>query len=126
MGSITTTLLRERHITIKTIEGPITLDDLKQWVKELYSEDVMRNTIWDFRKATIIEVKSKDMERIFKFTKNLIPTNRRGKTALVVSTDFAYGLSKLYKTHHDLSNLNVEHQVFKEMQQALEWIEEGE
>ncbi len=124
MGTIATTTIRERDITIKSIEGSVSFQELKQWVSEFYSERVTRNTIWDFSGATIVDLRSQDIRRIFNFTRQYLPAGQRGKAALVVSSEFQFGLSTLYKTHHDLSDHNVEHRVFRRFQDALEWIEE--
>ena len=126
MGSISTTLLAERNITIKTIEGVVSYKNVKEWVAEFYQDSVTRNTIWDFSGASIIDMRSQDMKRIFHFTRQFIPRGRKGKAALVVSSEHGFGLSKLYKTHHDLSDHEVEHQVFMKFQDALEWIESSD
>ncbi|MBU1240562.1 hypothetical protein KKF84_21830 [Myxococcota bacterium] len=126
MGSISTTLFADRDITIKTIEGVVSFKNVQQWVREFYQESVTRNIIWDFTGASIIDLRSQDVKRIFHFTRQFIPDNSKGKAALVVASEHGLGLSKIYKTHHDLSAHNVEHRIFRKFQDALEWIESSE
>jgi hypothetical protein len=46
-----------------------------------------------------------------------------GKTAIVVSSDLLFGLSRVVELHSDVSGYSHETMVFRTMDKAFEWLE---
>jgi hypothetical protein len=80
------------------------------------------NDIWDTRGCMPDEkLNSKSVERIVEYIKSLhSPDRYHRKSALVVDTDLAYGVSRMYQTLAEELPFAIE--IFKDDRQAREWV----
>lgn len=67
-----------------------------------------------------------ELKDIVRFTKQHEALRRSGKTALVVSTDLAFGLGRMYDALAEIENLSHSVKVFRSMDEAIKWLKGDE
>jgi len=104
-----------------SVSGTISLEDLRAALSELYATrppGLPRNHLWDFREAEVDW--SSDEIRGFA---SWVGANRQpdeGRTAVVVATDFHFGLARMYEVFS--SDFPVEFVVFRDLEAATAWV----
>jgi hypothetical protein len=93
-------------------------------LKEFYSSSEYEpdmNALWDLRSADFSEVKSDEVHALVDLGKIYWGLSGESKSALVVESDFEYGLTRMYEILMTVSRSdNV--MVFKEYNQAEKWL----
>ena len=84
------------------------------------------NALWDFRKGSMAQLLSGDLERIA--DNAVLHSEKRagGKTAIVVSRDLEYGLARVLDTLRDIRKLPYQIEVFRSVEEANQWLDEEE
>jgi len=125
MGDIKTTRFPKKGITVKTVRGPISTEEIHKWIVSQDQRPLTPHIVWDMRKANVERITSRHVKEIFN-TSRPIAEKRLGKTALIVGDEAAHGLTRLYTTHTDMSGIDNEHRIFGDLTKALEWMGEDE
>lgn len=124
MGEILSNVDRERDLTVQTVSGDISGDDLILAIREFFAGDKTSHTLWDFRDADLSSLSGNTVRRVaaeaFRFT-DQIPS---GKTAIVARTDLVFGLGRMFEAFQEISNSTRSHQTFRSMEAAMNWITE--
>jgi hypothetical protein len=127
---ITSKIDRVRNLTINTVRGNITADELRSSVKTFWESPTLTlNLIWDVREATFDKMKYKEMDDIlFRLQdyKERFSEREFGKTAIVVNNEEQYNIMQQLSNHATLQNLPIIPDVFKTMGEAMAWIDQTE
>jgi hypothetical protein len=122
MASIETSRDYENDLTINTVMGPVTGDEIVRRIVEYHTGEPTKLAIWDFSSADLTRL---DIELL----KPLAETGKEGyrrrpgrKTALVVPSDLAYGMALMWSALIELEDLPVENRAFRSMKEAKEWL----
>ncbi|MBU1241412.1 hypothetical protein KKF84_07525 [Myxococcota bacterium] len=124
MGDIKTTRFPKKGITVRTVRGIVSSEEIEKWISVQYAKPATPHLIWDMRKASVEKIHSRNIKDIFDHTQQFAEKRLGGKTALIVGDEAARGLSKLYTTHHELNGSDNEHRIFGDLNNALKWISE--
>ena len=123
----------ERHtepsgwLTILTATGELRPETFIRAVKTFADDPPAKKILWDFREAYPAESFTlDDMKRIAALVKATIGSQADGKTAYVATSDLAFGVSRMYQAHLQMTNTNRETKVFRSMEEALRWLEEAD
>lgn len=123
MGEIQTRVDRKRDLTVQTVSGNVSGDDLILAIREFFAGDKTSHTLWDFRDADLSSLSGETVRRVaaeaFRLT-NQIPS---GKTAIVAHSDLVFGLGRMFEAFQEISRSSRSHQTFRSMGAALEWID---
>jgi hypothetical protein len=110
-----------------TVTGEISRDDVQRTLQETYSHPDFRqgaSALWDFVKATG-EFPTEDVRHLADFVGRLVGDEGKGKAAIVVASDFEIGMAKMYETIlSGQSSKSV--MVFKDIDEAKRWLDEGD
>jgi hypothetical protein len=121
---------RIRNLTIYTVRGDVTADELRSSVKNFWESPALTlNLIWDVREATFDNMKYKEVDDILFHLRDYrerFPEREFGKTAIVVNNDDQYNIMQQLSNHAMFQNLPIIPDVFKTMGEALAWIDQTE
>jgi hypothetical protein len=106
------------------VTGEISSNEIVDTAKSFYKKQPNNNVLWDFRYADLEALLfSDELENI---TASLIKLNwklqRVGKTAIVASTNSWFSLAKMYSTFAGIKDVSHIIQLFRFMDEAINWI----
>jgi hypothetical protein len=125
MCEITTTMDRGADLTVKTIRGVVTAQELVDALTDFYTHEPTLLALWDFSEATLDGLTSSDLKIISQVTRTHASLRAGGRTALLFSTQFAYGMGRMYDQAQNARGLPVEHMSFLDRDAALRWLRGG-
>ena len=80
------------NLTIYTPGGVVSAHDLMSALESFFKESPAPNVLWGLRHAQFEEgMRDKDLRRMASFSKRKQPSRTRGKTAIVATSDLAFG-----------------------------------
>jgi hypothetical protein len=126
MGTVKTEVNDLNDLTIHSIHGKVTAKELSEKIESFYAVNPTRLALWDFSEADLKEITAEDIRTLAEFTQRFLPLRGQGKTALVFSTDFTFGLGRMYDITQNLGKSDVVHRSFRNKNEALEWLNEAE
>ncbi len=117
-------LNKENNIRYHKITGLINVNELMNKLGVFYKSsdyDPDMNSLWDLRFADFSAVKPDAVRALVDLVKQYWGKEKQSKSALVVQSDFEYGLSRMYEILMTLSNSgNVT--VFRNYNEAEKWL----
>jgi hypothetical protein len=112
-----------RDLTVFTVEGELSFEEQVEVLRIFYGGDPTTNVLWDFRNITGNRIQSEEASEIVSFIKRNEAKRPSGKTALVVSTDLDFGLSRVSQAYGESEGLPWEIRAFRSMESAYRWID---
>jgi hypothetical protein len=112
----------EHQLTILTVKGKVTGEEIVQMIKTHNRRQITKNILWDLTDASYPGAKSLDIDSFVGATQEFMIPRQGGKTAIVASTDLGYGLSRMFEILQSVSQSHVEHGTFRTRESALQWL----
>ncbi len=125
--AITKLFDRSKQLVTFTCQGELTFDEISSHLKAMYASDdieYIRDVIWDLRHATLAGLSNEEILRTRDTVKAHKDVRKPGKSALVFPADVDFGLGRMYETQ--AQDLPIKTRVFRTMEEALRWLNEGE
>ncbi len=123
MDTIETTYDYDRDLTIQKVIGKPTIEEGIKKVEAYYAGKVTKYILWDFTEADSSVITNNDLRNIIKILKKYGDLRRGGKTALVFSRLFDFGLGRMFEAFAQMGAMPFEFRSFRNMEKALEWLE---
>jgi len=127
---ITSEVDKTKNLTIYTLTGELTLDDIQNAIKSFWeAHDLTLNALWDVRSAKLTHLKSSDIEGITALIgqySHRFEERKGGKSVVVASSDLQYGLSRILRTLYEIKNFPTQLQSFRQIDEAMEWLDQDE
>lgn len=127
---ITSKVDKTKNLTIYTLTGELTLDDIQNAIKSFWeAHELTLKGLWDARRAKLTNLKSSDIESIAVYIgqfRHRFEERKDGKSAVVASSDLQYGLSRILSTLYDIEDFPTQLKIFRIMDEALEWLDQDE
>ena len=127
---ITSQVDKTKNLVIHTLTGELTLDDIQSTIKSFWeAHELTLNALWDARRAKLTNLESSDMESITAFIgqyTHRFEERKGGKSAVVASSDLQYGLSRILGTLYEIKDFPTKLQTFRQMDEAMEWLDQDE
>ncbi|NNF98619.1 MAG: hypothetical protein HKM93_04520 [Desulfobacteraceae bacterium] len=111
-----------KALTVFKATGEITVQEIIQAIETFYAETPTKLTLWDLRHAENNTVSSEDIDRIIEIIRRHSDEREGGKSALVVSRDFAFGMSRMHIAKTEISKINISYYVTRSIPEAMEWL----
>ncbi len=112
----------ENDMTVFTVIGKVTTNELVAAINDFYEDSVTSNILWDFTKGDLSEIRSSDVELITNLSVKYAEKRSSGKTAIVGSDDLTFGLSRMYEITKKFVKLPFETQAFRDIDKAFKWL----
>lgn len=123
MAKIKKTVLKEKNLTVFSAHGNFIFDQLIDEIDRVYSADFTLHALWDFTGSDFSAIKGNQVEKVIEHTRKYVNLRKGGKSAFIVSSEFGYGLGRMFDILTDLTNSPVEYRIFKDIDEAIHWIE---
>ena len=112
----------ENDMTVFTVIGKVTTNELVAAISDFYENSVTSNILWDLIKSDLSEIRSSDVELITNLSVKYAEKRSSGKTAIVGSDDLTFGLSRMYEITKEIVKLPFETQAFRDIDKAFKWL----
>jgi hypothetical protein len=111
-----------RSLTVLTVSGALTADEVIRALVGFFEGDVTRDLVWDFTGADLSALNRVGMERIIAVAKDGARLRPDGRTALVVGQNLSFGLARMYELLSEVKGHPIHHRVFRDKGEALAWL----
>jgi len=121
---VNTVVDKKAEIMIHTVTGNMTYEGIKSSYEAAllthsdFQDDM--NSIWDTRGADASKFDGHDVIKIARYFETQTKNRAEYKTAVIVSNDWEYGLSKIYQVA--AADLPAKIGIFNNLKAAKEWV----
>lgn len=123
MAPIETSSDLGKDMTLHTVTGAVTAEEVIQKIEAYRSGEITPNVIWDFSEASIEDYSDDNLRLVLAVGGKYTKTQKGGKAALVSSKTFLFGLERMYEILTEIQGSPVKHRAFRSLEDAVEWIE---
>jgi hypothetical protein len=109
-------------LTVKTVTGKVSVDELIDVAEKFYSDQPTRYVIWNLIEADGTQISPRDIETLNQTISKHSYKRIGGKTALVVSRDYGFGMSRMYQANAENHGINIKYYITRDMDDAMRWI----
>lgn len=120
MAIITVKFIPDDDLTIFTVDGDLSVEDILKFS----SEYATKNVLWDATNGSVRNIHTDDFRRIAVEMKKQTHKRAGGKTALVGSLDVDFGLSRMYEAFAGLEKIPITYGAFRNYNDAMNWLKE--
>lgn len=126
MGSVGKQIDRERNLTTYQVSGRVSAGEYARNIQEFYAiGPITKHVMWDLTRAELEHLREEDVRSIGETPRKFSEERNGGRTAIVAPTDLAFGLARMYEFISDPSEVLIEIQVFRSVEEATQWLEEA-
>ena len=122
MAIIDTIVDSQGDLSVFAVNGELTADEIIERVEEYYTKHPTKLVLWIMGDVDLSAITREGIERIIQTAKKNTGKRKEGKTAIVGSKDIEYGLARMYEAYAGFENLPYEYKIFKEVDEAKEWL----
>ena len=122
MAIIETIVNSQGDLSVFTVNGELTADEIIERVEEYYTKHPTKLVLWIMGDVDLSAITREGIERIIQIAKKNTGKRKEGKTAIVGSKDVEYGLARMYEAYTGFENLPYEYKIFKDVDKAKEWL----
>jgi hypothetical protein len=122
---VTVNLDPDTGIAHYSATGDVTRENVISVIGQVYVDPTFRapwHSIWDLSGAKPVFTAA-ELREVVAYVRDHRPEDA-GKVAIVATEDLAFGMSRMYEIFS--SDLNVETQVFRDLEPARQWLLRGE
>jgi hypothetical protein len=115
----------EEGLVLGVLKGEVTVDEIMAALGELFGSDEYEphyNGITDLR-DTAWESNQEDLRRLVQFLIKHRKSIGKHRSAIVVSSERAYGMSRMFEVFSEATPIKV--RVFRDWDEAMKWTVEG-
>ena len=122
MSYIETKIDEEKDLTIHTVSGQLTVQDVRDALDRYYSGSVTMLILWDLTKVDLSSWATNQIVFLAKKVKEYSHLRIGGKTAVVIAKDLNFGIMRMYEAYAESEEIDFETRVFRDMEKAKEWL----
>jgi len=123
--AITTHIDRGNELTTFTATGVLTFEMVMPLVEAFYASETTRCVLWDLLGVTKNRLSPEQAEKIVQLKQRYAGEKGAGKTAIVASDDFFYGISRSLAAQSNLQAATYTVMVFNDLDIAYKWFNES-
>ena len=122
MGNIQKRVEAQNALTIYTVTGKISGDEVQDVIREFYEGHTTQKVLWDMTQCDVSAITTEDVKKIANLQRKQANLRRGGKTALAAPEEVSFGLSRMYELLTELRKLPFETRTFRTREEANEWL----
>ncbi len=122
MSAIITNINRDADLTLHSIEGDITWEDIVVTIEEYYLGQPTTFVIWDYTGAGPSHCSEENIRSIAQTAGQYAQSRAGGKTALVLPKDLQFGVGRVFESYAELADMPVTVRSFRLMAEAAAWL----
>ena len=116
----------DKQLTIHTVTGEPSFEEGMAAFKQFWEGKPTQNVLWDFRKASLTRLSSKETEAMIDYIRQHAKKRAGGKTAILVSKDLEYGISRMAQTLTEIKKFSFKVEIFRSIEIAIQWFDKDE
>jgi hypothetical protein len=122
MADIEAIIDDENSLTVFTIEGELTAEEIVHYSCEYYDKKPTMLVLWDGTRGSVRKISNNGFQEIAIQMKNCTSKRKGGKTAFVGKSELDFGLGRVYEAFADIEQLPIAYRTFKTVEDAREWL----
>ncbi len=122
MADIQVRVDAENALTIFTVEGSLTADEIFHYSSEYYGRKPTRLVLWDVSRGSVGGIRYEEFQLLACRLKNCLCKREGGKTAFIGKFDLDFALGRMYEHYAEFEHLPVRYCTFRSADQAKEWL----
>jgi hypothetical protein len=120
---ITLQTYESKQLTMFTVVGEVYFNEIMKVIESFLEGEPTQDTLWDFREALPKGLfRLAEISKIAKFAKDHGELRGSGKTALVATSSFAFGLISLYERVTRIEGHPQTVRAFRSIDEAIMWV----
>jgi hypothetical protein len=123
---ITTTIDHDRQLTIHTVTGKPSFEELMTALNRFWEGQPTRNLLWNFSEARLAHISYSETRKLIDYVRPQTEKRAGGKTALVSSRDLEYGMSRTLQSLREFQSPSYQIEVFRSLEEASQWFDQEE
>ena len=116
----------EKDLTIFTVVGEITFDEVWDQTCTFFSGRPSKLVLWDFMSGTAKNVSSQELAEIAEKGGTISAIAKGGKGAILAPKDIDFGIGRIFQAFSQMKNFPLEVQIFRDMNTAKKWLVFGQ
>ena len=112
----------DNQLTIHTVTGKPSFQDGMATFKNFYEGKPTQNVLWDFRKASLARISTKEIEAVLYYVQRHVEKRKGGKTAVLVSKNLEYGISRMVQALTEIKDIPLKIEIFRSIEEAIQWL----
>ena len=121
MAVITKSSESDHGLTIFTVEGAPTVEEILAQVAEFMKAGPTPLVLWDYTRGSL-NLPVAELRSLLERGRKYINQRAGGKGALVFSTDVDYGAGRMLEVFADMMEIPLSVRVFRDVQEARQWL----
>lgn len=126
MAKITKSYEEDIDLTIFTVVGDATFDEIWDQTRIFLSGNPSRLTLCDFTPGTMRAISNQEIKKIAVQGASISDRIEGGRAAILAPNDIDYGMSRVFKIFSQLSTFPLEIEVFRDINSARKWLIPGQ
>jgi hypothetical protein len=122
MATITKSYESNKDLTIFTVAGETSFDEIWAQTRVLYEGVPAKLVLWDFTSGTVGNISSEEVRSIAHKGGQISNKIEGGKGAIFVPKDLDYGMARVFKVFCEEEKIPVEVEVFRDEAVARKWL----
>ncbi len=122
MARFQKTIETKDDLTTIIVSGKVSTPELIDALKDFYNDKFTTNLLWDFSGADLTEISMDHLHTLIAFSKSYGHLRKGGKTAIVLSGGYWFGMGRMFETLSVLNQHAVLYNVFKKTDEAKAWL----
>jgi glutathionyl-hydroquinone reductase len=122
MTYIETKIDEEKDLTIQTVSGSFTVQDIFDELDRYYAGHATMLILWDITRADLSSWQADQIISLVKKAKGYSHLRADGKTAIVIRKNLNYGISRMFQSYAENDKIEFEIKVFRDIEKAKEWL----
>jgi hypothetical protein len=117
----------KKRLTTITVAWKADFSELMSVLKNFFDDNNTEYLLLDLRNSSLDSITPDHVINLCKYAKSRANGEGRvnGKTALVGSSDLQFGIGRMFETYSEMEESSIKVSVFRSMEKALCWLEEG-
>lgn len=111
-----------KDLTVFTAKDDLNLDEIQEIIDVFHTDATTRNVLWDLSRIELWNLSGDDVERLAHSSSRLQNPRKNVRTAIVAPDQFTNCLAQLFTLYGESVNIPIEVRVFKNLQEAMQWI----
>ena len=124
MATIKITFVPQDDLTIFTVKGDLSSNEIMQYSSEYYQLKPTQLVLWDASEGTVENITNEDFKKLASEMRKITHNRVGGKTALLGKFDIDFGLSRMYEAYAEMENVPVTYCSFHNRDDAMSWLKE--
>ncbi len=111
-----------QDFTMFTGTGDVTVEEMVEAVVTFYTSEPTKLALWNFLEARGLSFSPDDIDRVISIISKYCDQRKGGRSAIVASSDYVYGMARMYKAKSEVRKIHIEYHVTRSVEEASRWL----